>query len=142
MKQEQQTLLIHAGCILLIALCAWLATLIHGTDETALALRAALVGSACGLWGKLGFKPANPVLNKILEKLAQREPERVLQALTNRPPPQAMLGVLQPSQHTVTFSVDEDEGALAHARELEAARAPDGSPIAPVTPIRPGEPKP
>lgn len=86
MKPETQTLLIHVGCIALIALCVWLSTLISGDSELALESRALLIGSAVFLWGKLGFKPANPVLDRIIERLVQREPQRV-QRLTSNPPP-------------------------------------------------------
>jgi hypothetical protein len=87
-KQETQTLLIHIGGILVIALAVWVSLQIKGTDEAAVGLRVMLIGGAFGLYGKLGFKPASPVLNAIIEKLAQREPERVAR-LTNQPPPQA-----------------------------------------------------
>ena len=86
MKQEAQTLLIHIGGILVIALAVWVSTLIKGTDDAAVGLRVMLIGGAAGLYGKLGFKPAGPVLNAIIEKLAAREPERVAR-LTNQPPP-------------------------------------------------------
>lgn len=96
MKPETQTLLVHAGCIALIALCTWLALQIHGTGETELTLRAALIGSALFLYGKLGFKPASPVLDRIVERLAQKEPERVQRLTQSPPPPAAPVEVVRP----------------------------------------------
>jgi hypothetical protein len=48
----------------------------------------AIIGAGFFLYGKLGFKPAGPILDRILERLAEREPERVAR-LTSKPPPAA-----------------------------------------------------
>lgn len=113
MTEQRQTLLVHAGCIALLALCVWLSTLIKGTDDLSLELRAALVGSALFLWGKLGFKPANPVLDRIVRKLVEREPVRVAR-LTSKPPPSAaprnsIEPPVQVSKPVVTIVKDDDD---------------------------------
>ena len=107
MKPETQTLLVHVGCVALLALCVWLSTLIKGDSEYALEARALLIGAAAMLWGKLGFRPANPVLDRILTKLVQREPERVAR-LTNNPPPPAATPLRAPDGHVIGYVPAKD----------------------------------
>lgn len=112
MTEKHKTLLVHAGCIALIALCVWLSTLIKGTDDLALELRAALVGSALFLWGKLGFKPASPVLDRIVQRLVEREPVRMAR-LTSKPPPAAAGARIPPEGFTEVHAPDGSVVAYA-----------------------------
>lgn len=86
MKQETQTLLIHIVGVAVVALAAWIALQLKGTDDATNGLRVALIGGACGLYGKLGFKPAPAVLDAIVEKMVHKEPQRIAR-LTSMPPP-------------------------------------------------------
>lgn len=83
---EPQTFVIavHAVGLIAVALSLWLALVgpLKGYPEAAGLL---LVGVS-GLYGKLGYKPAGPILDRIVAKLAEREPLRVAR-LTSKPPP-------------------------------------------------------
>lgn len=79
MDTKTQTQLVHLACVLTIALCLTLAfTVLKPYPEPA----AMLFALSVFLYGKLGFKPASPVLAGILAKLDPIQ----LQALSQRPP--------------------------------------------------------
>jgi len=76
---KNASLAIHAGCVALIAACFALSyTVLKPYPQAS----SALVILAWWLWGKLGFKPADPVLARILQGL---DPSTVAR-LSNRPP--------------------------------------------------------
>lgn len=81
MTEKNQTLLVHAACLLAIAFAITLSLLPAIQSQPLVAQL--LVGAAAWLYGKLTGKPAAPVLNKII---AQLEPERVEQIMSQRPP--------------------------------------------------------
>lgn len=77
---KNSTLALHAGCILLIAVCLALAfTVLKPYPQES----AMLIVCAGWLYGKLGFKPANSVLENIIQTL---EPARVEMIMSQRPP--------------------------------------------------------
>lgn len=76
---KNETLLVHTACLLTIALSFTLALTVLKPYPVPATI---LLGGALWLWGKLGFKPANPVLARILQQL---EPAAVA-ALSQRPP--------------------------------------------------------
>jgi hypothetical protein len=79
MDTKTQTQLVHLACVLTIALCLTLAfTVLKPYPEAA----GTLLVLAAFVYGKLGFKPANPVLARIIEQLAPAQ----LQAMSQRPP--------------------------------------------------------
>lgn len=87
MNEKLQSLAVHAACILVICGCFALAeltslrtALISGQPMFSRALECA----AFLLWGKLGFKPAEVILNRLL---LQMEPARVERIMSQRPPP-------------------------------------------------------
>jgi hypothetical protein len=85
--QKMQLLVLHTGCVLVICLCFALAELSPLHDVVMFStplLSRALEVAGFFLWGKLGFKPADPVLDKII---ASMEPARVEQIMSQRPPP-------------------------------------------------------
>lgn len=83
MNEKTSTLAVHAACVALIAACFALAyTVLKPYPEAA----GALVIAAWWLWGKLGFKPANPVLARILQGLG---PDAVAKLSTRPPAPPA-----------------------------------------------------
>jgi hypothetical protein len=86
MSEKLQVLVVHAACILVICICFYLAeltplktVLLSGTP----ALSRALECAGFLLWGKLGFKPAEVIVAKII---AGMEPEKVVQIMSTRPP--------------------------------------------------------
>lgn len=86
MSEKLQVLLVHAACILVICICFWLAELtplkivmIGGQPV----LSRALECSGFLMWGKLGFKPAEAILAKIITSM---EPAKVVQIMSSRPP--------------------------------------------------------
>lgn len=86
MTDQLKTLAVHAGCVLAICVCFALgelsplrAALVAGVPVFSLALEAA----GFWLWGKLGFKPAAIILDRILQRM---EPARVEQIMSQRPP--------------------------------------------------------
>lgn len=81
MTEKNQTLLVHAVCIMVICCCVGL-SLLPQLAATPL-VGHMLIGAATLLYGKLCFKPASPVLNRIIAKL---EPERVEMIMSTRPP--------------------------------------------------------
>jgi hypothetical protein len=99
MDQKLQVLIVHAGCIMVICLCFGLAEL---TDLRTVLLfgmplfSRALEVSGFWLWGKLGFKPAEAIVTKIISNM---EPSAVVQALSQRPPAQVITikGSLSPA---------------------------------------------
>jgi hypothetical protein len=91
MDQKLQTIMVHAGCIMVICLCFGLAeltelrtVLLFGMPVMSRALEV----SGFWLWGKLGFKPAEAIIAKII---ASMEPAEVIKALSMRPPAQALI---------------------------------------------------
>jgi uncharacterized membrane protein YjjB (DUF3815 family) len=81
MSDKNQTLLVHALCVLVIAVCFLLAFLTPLRSQPAIG--ATLVGAAGWLWGKLTGKPVDPILNTII---ANMEPKRVEQIMSQHPP--------------------------------------------------------
>lgn len=92
MDSKTLTLAVHGGCVLVIVLCFLV-------GETALAhepvLARVVEGLGVWLYGKLGFKPAAPVLERIMQKL---DPERVELIMSQRPP---AAGSAAPPKRTV-----------------------------------------
>lgn len=87
MNEKLQTLLVHMGCVVIIGGCFALAELtpLHTVLISGVAVFArALEVAGFFLWGKLGFKPAEVIMNKLL---LQMEPERVERIMSQRPPP-------------------------------------------------------
>lgn len=87
MKTDKFVLAIHVLGAIAIAGCVWLAV---GPARNSPELVAVVTGVALWLYGKLGFKPAGPILDRIVAKLAEAEPDRVAR-LTTRPPPSATM---------------------------------------------------
>lgn len=86
------TLALHMACLLL---CAFFWTLGFTVLKPYPEASIPLISSATWLYGKLMFKPSNPVLDNIIQKL---EPARVDLILSQRPPakdPAVSPGVLQ-----------------------------------------------
>lgn len=81
MTEKNQTLLVHAVCVLAIAVCFGLAFLTPLKQQPAAG--ATLIGAAGWLYGKLTGKPVAPVLNAII---ANMEPARVEQIMSQHPP--------------------------------------------------------
>lgn len=79
MDPKNETLLVHTACLLTIALCF---TLSFGWLRPYPVPAGILCGGALFLWGKLGFKPADPVLARILQQLSPVE----VAVLSTRPP--------------------------------------------------------
>lgn len=74
---------LHVVCVAVIAGCYALAfTVLKDNEEAA----TVLCGAATFLWGKLAFKPANALIEKIVQSM---EPEEVV-ALKSRTPPPAV----------------------------------------------------
>lgn len=81
MTERNQTLLVHALCVLVIVICVGVACL---TPMAAYpAAGGLLFGTATWLWGTLTGKPVAPVLNQII---ANMEPKRVEQIMSQHPP--------------------------------------------------------
>jgi len=81
MDTKPATLLIHAGCVVTIAACITVsATLLQPYPIAALTV----TGAGFWLWGTLGFKPAAPILDAIVQKLA---PADVVRLISQRPAP-------------------------------------------------------
>lgn len=79
MNDNAKLLALHAACVALILACLVLSvTLFKGVPGAP----QLLVGLAAFLWGALGFKPAPPVLARLLSQMAPEEVAR----LTSRPP--------------------------------------------------------
>jgi len=92
MDTKPATLLIHAGCVVIIAACfALAATALKEHPIAALAV----VGVGFWLWGKLGFKPATPILDSIIQKLA---PADVVKLISQRPAPMPTEPRVTPSE--------------------------------------------
>lgn len=89
MKEELQTLLVHAVGVIAICFCLWLT---HTLKDESEIVHDLLIGGACGIYGALGFKPANPVLKRILQNMNPAEVKR----LTQSPPPPAAPVVTKP----------------------------------------------
>lgn len=91
MDQKLQTIIVHAGCIMVICMCFGLAEL-TGLRTVLLfgmpVMSRALEVSGFWLWGKLGFKPAEAIIAKII---ASMDPTAVIKALSMRPPAQALV---------------------------------------------------
>lgn len=83
MTEKNQTLLVHAACVLVIALCFGLAFLTPMAAQPVAG--AALIGAATWLHGKLTGTPVTPVLNRII---ADMGPARVEEIMSQRPPAQ------------------------------------------------------
>lgn len=91
MSDKNATTLIHIAGALAIAACLWLAyTVLRPYPEASIML----VGVATFLYGVLGFKPADPVLARILQRLNPA----IVAAMSTRPPP-AIVG------HNTAFDV-------------------------------------
>jgi hypothetical protein len=76
-----KVLAVHAACLLLMIACVVLKVYALKSYPE---LGTLLVGGATFLWGKMGFKPSNPVLASII---AQLSPDHLDQLLSQRPPP-------------------------------------------------------
>jgi hypothetical protein len=73
---------IHIVCVALIVACYTLAfTLLKDNDEAS----TVLCGAATFLWGKLGFKPAKALLEKIIQSMDAEE----VVAIKSMVPPQS-----------------------------------------------------
>ena len=110
MNEKVQLLIVHAGCVLIICLCFGLAELTE--LRTVMILGAPLFSRAleCAgflLWGKLGFKPAEVILARIL---ASMPTEQVVKALSQRPPAavQAVVRSLAPPPVGPVISIVND----------------------------------
>lgn len=78
-----QTLAVHAVCVLIIAACTAIAASPWLQGQTA--LQWLIIGAALWLWGKLGFKPAEAILDRILvDKIGVTL--QTAKQLTQRPP--------------------------------------------------------
>jgi hypothetical protein len=75
-KPSAAEIALHAACWIGIAACYGLAQLAFPTDANA---KAVLLTAAGVLYGKLCFKPANPILARVLQALAPAEVERLSQ---------------------------------------------------------------
>lgn len=84
--------LVHIGCVALILLCAVVSfTILKGQTEA----QVLVMSCACGLYGKLGFKPAKSVQEALVLAMPPAEVERIqsmkppAQTVAQRPPPPA-----------------------------------------------------
>jgi len=85
MDNRTAVLAVHAVCVIVIAGCFVLAgTVLRGQPLAA----AGVVGVGAWLWGKLGFKPAQVVLDRVLVKQLGVTLDEV-QRITSRPAPPA-----------------------------------------------------
>jgi hypothetical protein len=90
MTDTKPLLVLHASCFSVIAACfALSATLFKGQPEVA----QILTGGALWLYGKLGFRPAKSVFDRLVASL---EPSEVVQILSCRPPLAARTSGVQP----------------------------------------------
>ena len=86
MTDKNATMLIHIAGACVVAACLVLAfTVLRPYPEASLLM----FGLATGLYGKFGFKPADPVLARILQRLGPVE----VAMLSSRPPALAPLVV-------------------------------------------------
>lgn len=82
MTDATKTLIVHAACVAVIAACFWIAgTALHGQPM----LAGLVIGVGAWLWGKLGFKPAQVIFERIVAKQLG-VPFDDVRALTTRPP--------------------------------------------------------
>lgn len=87
----KSTTAVHAGCVVLIGVCVFIASL---PQVRAYPMAGeALVGVATWAWGKLGFKPSKALLEQILQTMSPAEVER----LTNRPAPMPSAASIAPT---------------------------------------------
>lgn len=114
MNEKVQLLIVHAGCVLIICLCFGLAELTELRNVMLLdapLLSRALECAGFLLWGKLGFKPAEVIMARIL---ASMPTEQVVKALSLKPPAaiQAVVQSLAPPPAgpaiTIVNNVPED----------------------------------
>jgi hypothetical protein len=82
MTEQNKTLLVHALCVLIIGGCCVIAgTVLKGQPL----LAGCVVGLGAWLWGKLGFKPAQVILDRIVVQQLGVTLEQA-KSLTARPP--------------------------------------------------------
>lgn len=81
MTSEGKLLALHLSCVLTIVGCF---TLSESVFRASPMIAQALVGAGFFLWGKLGFKPARSVFERLIQAL---EPAEVEQIMSTRPPP-------------------------------------------------------
>jgi hypothetical protein len=80
-----QLTILHVGCIAVICACFGLAFTVLKDQPV---LQELLVGAGFLLWGKLGFAPAKPVLERIVQNMPVDEVVRI-QSMKPPPPPTA-----------------------------------------------------
>jgi hypothetical protein len=87
MNEKLSELLVHMACVVIIGGCFALAELtpLHTVLIGGMAVFSrSLEVAGFFLWGKLGFKPAEAIMTKLL---LQMEPEKVERIMSQRPPP-------------------------------------------------------
>jgi hypothetical protein len=82
-SQTSQLTLLHVACVGVICACVALAFTVLKDHEV---LQEILIGAAFLLWGKLGFTPAKPVLERIVQNMPPAEVVRI-QSMKPPPPP-------------------------------------------------------
>jgi len=87
MTEHSKVLALHITCVVVIATCfALSATVFKDTPAVA----QILTGAALWLYGKLGFKPAKSVFERLVQTL---DPSEVVQIMSSRPPAPSRGGV-------------------------------------------------
>ena len=123
MKPETETMLVHIACALAIALCLTLAATVLKPFPYAAGM---LVSVSFFLYGKLGFRPADAVLARVLQKIGPAEVAR----LSSRPP----AGPLSSLTITATAAGPIAKGDLVVFRPSGAPDAEDKTPVVDVVP--------
>lgn len=84
MTEKMQMLFAHIACVAMIVTCFWLsATVLKDQPQ----LGHIVIGLGLFLWGKIGFKPSDAVVDTILESLT---PKQVKKVQSIHPPPPAV----------------------------------------------------
>jgi hypothetical protein len=74
---------IHVAGVAVMVACFVLGLYVSAKLHTEIG--AIIIGAGFFVYGKLGFKPAAPILDRILASLAEHEPERVARLASKRP---------------------------------------------------------
>jgi hypothetical protein len=90
MNEKMQMLFAHIACVTLIVACFWLSTTVLKDQPQ---LGQVVIGAGLFLWGKIGFRPSDPVVETILESLTPKQVRKVVTA-SHRPPPLAAVPVM------------------------------------------------
>lgn len=87
MNEKMQMLFAHLICVAMIATCFWLsATVLADRPQ----LGQIVIGLGLFLWGKIGFRPSDAVVEGILETLTAKQVRKVV----NSNPPAALAELL------------------------------------------------